>query len=106
MVLTKGNMHLSSLGNRMLSEKMTSDSGVDFSIDPKHEVRCCIVKYTYKQPFNALKVTCYPAHSKIKNGAENKSSGRLRFFFTKFISKRCSSTVHMMLSYIEILIVF
>ena len=83
MVLTKGYMHLSSLGNRMLSEKMTSDSGVDFSIDPKHEVRCCIDKY--KQPFNALKVTCYTALSKIKNGAGNKPSGKMRCFFTKFI---------------------
>ena len=32
-------MYFYSLGNRMLSEKMTSDLGVDFSIDPKHEVR-------------------------------------------------------------------
>ena len=79
-------MHLSSLGNRMLSEKMTSDSGVDFSIDAKHEVRCCIDKY--KQPFNALKVTCYPAHSKINNGAGNKPSGKMRFFFNKVHIKR------------------
>ena len=28
-----------SLGNRMLSEKLTSDAPVDFSIDPKHEVK-------------------------------------------------------------------
>ena len=31
-------LYINSLGNRMLSEKMTTDGAVDFSIDPKHEV--------------------------------------------------------------------